>query len=334
MLAIDISKIPEPKQKLPDLEDWAIENGWDGFSESDKLHAFQEAHQEQAGEKLNKRTRLIEKQLTALKWLEDLIVQRPQPGDACLAWFSDGISLELMAADIFTLAQLVERINGLGRHWYRSIKGIGPTKARRLEAWLRERGTELGMTLGQHVTVARSRLYPEELNQLVKPATAIRPLEKFLVPAELDGSQGAYRQPQARCLMQARNDYEAIIAWLKAKPGLSPEAQAAKRRRQGRGAPVVSAGGPASPDAWLSALSRTQRAYRKEAERFLLWAILERGKPLSSMTTEDCTAYRDFLADPPVDWCGPRGRERWSSLWRPFEGSLSVSARPPGDPDS
>src|SRR6478752_161548 len=36
----------------------------------------------------------------------------------------------------------------------------------------------------------------------------------------------------------------------------------------------------------------------KEAERFLLGAIVERRKPLSSMTTEDQLAYRPFLAYP------------------------------------
>jgi hypothetical protein len=38
---------------------------------------------------------------------------------------------------------------------------------------------------------------------------------------------------------------------------------------------------------WLQSLSNTQRAYRKEAERFLLWAIVQRGKALSWMTNED-----------------------------------------------
>lgn len=42
-------------------------------------------------------------------------------------------------------------------------------------------------------------------------------------------------------------------------------------------------------NAWLTLheAAATQRAYRKEAERLILWAILERGKPLSSLTTEE-----------------------------------------------
>ena len=65
------------------------------------------------------------------------------------------------------------------------------------------------------------------------------------------------------------------------------------------------------------------------AERFLLWAIVQKGKALSSMTNEDCIEYRDFLADPQPRgrWCGARSRERWSPLWRPFAGALAPSAQ-------
>lgn len=69
----------------------------------------------------------------------------------------------------------------------------------------------------------------------------------------------------------------------------------------------------------------TQRAYRKEAERLILWAIVERGKPMSSLTVEDATAYRAFLRrpTPASGWVGP-SRPRFSSEWRPFSGGLSA----------
>ena len=98
----------------------------------------------------------------------------------------------------------------------------------------------------------------------------------------------------------------------------------ARRRQKDSGAQASQVG-----LAWLRSLSNTQRAYRKEAERFLLWAIVEKARALSSMTQEDCVEYRDFLADPQPRsrWCGDRGRERWSPLWRPFEGPLSAGAQ-------
>ena len=64
------------------------------------------------------------------------------------------------------------------------------------------------------------------------------PLEQFRVPSELDGSQGTFRAPRQHCLMSATTDYEAILAWLRSKR--SPH---------------------------------TVRAYRKEAERLLLWSM-------------------------------------------------------------
>ncbi len=70
----------------------------------------------------------------------------------------------------------------------------------------------------------------------------------------------------------------------------------------------------------------TRRAYRKEAERLLLWAIVEHGKPLSSLTVEDVNAFKWLLAAPPARWCGPRHHQRWSPLWRPLEGPLSSTA--------
>ena len=73
-------------------------------------------------------------------------------------------------------------------------------------------------------------------------------------------------------------------------------------------------------------LSSTQRSYRKEAERLLLWSVLERKTALSSLSVEDAEAFRAFLADPPSTWRGPRHHQRWSPLWRPLEGALTPTA--------
>jgi len=74
--------------------------------------------------------------------------------------------------------------------------------------------------------------------------------------------------------------------------------------------------------------SHTRRAYRTQAERFLLWAVLARGKSLSDITAEDCSAYLQFLADPQpaAQWVGPRGTPRDRHDWRPFEGPLSPAS--------
>lgn len=116
------------------------------------------------------------------------------------------------------------------------------------------------------------------------------PWERLVVPEDVDGSRGTFRAPRASCALDASNDYQAVNAWLS-----------------------------------LHESPATQRAYRKEAERLILWAIIERGRALSSLTTEDAIAYRAFLRHP-----SPRARwvgaplPRSSPGWRPFAGDLSA----------
>jgi site-specific recombinase XerC len=119
---------------------------------------------------------------------------------------------------------------------------------------------------------------------------AVVPWEQLRLPNEVDGSQGQFRAPRETCVLTADNDYEAVQAWLS-----------------------------------LHESPATRRAYRKEAERLILWAIVERGRPLSSLTTEDALAYRSFLRRPtPRErWVGP-ARPRASVEWRPFADGLSA----------
>ena len=123
----------------------------------------------------------------------------------------------------------------------------------------------------------------------VRDPQGIVPWEHLCVPAQLDGSQGSFRAPPNTCALAANNDYEAVQTWLSLHETLA-----------------------------------TQRAYRKEAERLILWAVIEQGKALSSLTTEDALAYRAFLRQPSPStrWVGP-ACPRDSPQWRPFSGALS-----------
>jgi len=80
------------------------------------------------------------------------------------------------------------------------------------------------------------------------------------------------------------------------------------------------------------------RSYRTQSERFPLWVIFERGKPLSSATAEDCASYQDFLNAldgnslwywrlPRRSWIGTRSTPRWHEDWRPFAGGLSLNSQ-------
>lgn len=94
------------------------------------------------------------------------------------------------------------------------------------------------------------------------------PWKNIRVPREVDGSHGIFRAPKSMCALEADYDWQAINAWLERHEA-----------------------------------NDTQRAYRREAERLLLLTIAERGKALSSLTSEDATAYRTFLRHP-----APRAR--------------------------
>ena len=122
------------------------------------------------------------------------------------------------------------------------------------------------------------------------------PWERLIVPADVDGSRGTFRAPVATCTLGTRNDYEAVQAWLA-----------------------------------LHESAATQRAYRKEAERLMLWCGLQHGVALSDLTHEDLLIYQRFLADPqPAErWVMAPGQKpsRTSLLWRPFAGPLGASSQ-------
>jgi integrase/recombinase XerD len=123
------------------------------------------------------------------------------------------------------------------------------------------------------------------------------PLETLVVPADLDGSAGLNRATTRHAQVAANNDLDAIRAWLSR----------------------------------FVDTRTTFENYRKEAERLLLWSVVEMGKPLSSLTHEDCLRYQRFLADPQpaATWVAGGGRKhpRSDARWRPFYGPLSPSSQ-------
>ncbi|WP_342310462.1 phage integrase family protein [Burkholderia pyrrocinia] len=183
-------------------------------------------------------------------------------------------------------------VAALQAHGIRTLADLTVRIPRRRRWWSAIDG--LGVAGARHVEAffAAHPALTERARALIAatPSGIIVPWEQIRVPHELDGSRGQFRAPQAACLLSASNDYEAIQSWLS-----------------------------------LHGSAATQRAYRKEAERLILWAIVERGRALSSLTTDDAIAYRGFLRRPtPRErWVGP-SRPRQSIEWRPFSGPLSA----------
>lgn len=319
LVGIDAQKSETRQAKLPTLEEFANDNDLAGFSEAEQLEHFIARYGRQSTRQ-TRRSQLIAKQLAALDWLEKLVVEPPKADDLIDAWLHPDLAAYLKSADIRTLKQLADRINGLGHRWSSGVPAIGKTKAERIVDWLNLHATSTGLSIGKHVSIPKKRLDRHSLAGIVAPTTAVVPLDKLIIPAELDGSEGDRRLPQAQCRITAQNDRDAIACWVRSKSRNEVAARSLREESE-------------DADALISTLfsrqmTNTQRAYWKEAERFMLWAVLVRKKALSSMTPEDCNAYVAFLANPaPMrQWCGPRSRERWSPLWRPFEGPLSQSA--------
>jgi len=213
---------------------------------------------------------------SAIDELRTAQAKAPFIGDGVGEWLTARTATALEAAGIKTLAALAVRMTRR-RQWWTEVSGLGLAGARRVEAFF-----------GDHPELAeRSEAV------VAAPATSgVVPWESLQLPGALDGSAGQFRAPIVGCTLTARNDYEAVSAWID---------------RQESGA--------------------TKRAYTKEAERLILWAVVERGKPMSSLAAEDATAYRAFLRQPSprARWVGPP-RSRASSEWRPFAGALSANS--------
>jgi hypothetical protein len=287
----------------PTLEEFAAQNGLEDFPEDEQIEAYQAAMAAATGlhgmgRRRSRRQRLVAKQLEALRWLEQRVAQAPTASDALSAWFDASIAQRLARAGLRDVGQLVEHVNAVGARWWLHVPGVGPCKAARVLEWLKQHAGEIQMDVGAHVYIPRQQVPPHWLARVVQAETALRPYEKFEVPRALEGGAQMQREGEGGGRPFARNDREAVDAWLDAASGI-------------RGAPRSSA---------------TRRSYRKEVERLLLWAVLVRRRAMSSLDEEDVQAYRDFLCAPPADWCGPRHVQRWSPRWRPLEGPLAPAA--------
>jgi len=138
--------------------------------------------------------------------------------------------------------------------------------------------------------------------RLMRLETNIVPMERLMMPNDLSGINGTNRAYSTK--LEAHDDFAAIQAWLRS----------------------------------VGSKEHTVRSYRGQAERFLLWMIFERRKPLSSATTEDCISYRDFLDSleddklwfwnlPRERWIGSRSTPRWRDDWKPFSGPLAPNSQ-------
>ena len=243
--------------------------------------------------------RLRKRLRQAIDTLERWIASTPKATDPIDIWLEPVVAVRLAPAGIVSIEDLVGLINRRGNLWYRRIPKFGAVRARRVVRWLQ---------LNRVLPIEERALVP--YRQIAKRLPAQRMAEFALVPyehlalsADLSGVVGTNRGHDCQ-LPSLTNDQAAIDAWLDLK----------------------------------GSNRHTRRAYLAQAERFLLWLVLEKGRALSSAAPEDCFEYTKFLealANPGAAWPWEINRAawigdkqpRWSQNWKPFTGTLTARSR-------
>lgn len=300
LLAREPSRPTSPA--LPSLEDFAQAQGFDPdqFSQAELVAEYQAfyglgAVQDDPVEP----ERDARAQIRALSHLELLLARQPQARDRIDLWFAPATLPCLKSAGAGTLGALLDHIDVHGQGWFKRIRGLGAVRAAAAVAWLAPLAQAWGRPLRESALEPPQRLRAMRsatLRHLVMaPRFALVPLGQLAVPAALAGgadAPGLFASRMANSL-GARDDLSAIRAWL----GQYVESPA------------------------------THRAYVKEVERFYLWCLHELRKPLSSVDSVDCQAYRGFLARPPDAWVQPAALPRDDPSWRPFRGPLKPTSQ-------
>jgi site-specific recombinase XerD len=282
------------------------------FGEAELLRLFEEEYGRQGSDSFRRamrNDRLRVRQQRCLLQLESLVAADPSPGDRVDGWLDPALAAHLGRAGITVLGDLVALIERYGYRWYNKVPKIGLKAALHISSWLQEESVRaaLGTTLPPRALIPARTLAALGVEKAdTAPQTGIVVLERLAIPPALHGRDGANRGVD--CQLDANDDIAAIEAWLASR----------------------------------QATSNTLRAYRRESERFLLWALFECGKPIWSLTPEDCARYPRFLAMlcnttdnewssvfhlPQHRWIGTPGVSRSSAYWKPFNGAISLHSQ-------
>ncbi|WP_144735722.1 tyrosine-type recombinase/integrase [Extensimonas perlucida] len=288
----------------PSIDEFREENDPDGFySEAELIRLYVEAFPQLIDKKAQRRRRLIDKQLEALRWIENLVTTTPTIDDWVVAWFHKKVADRLLIAKIYTMRDLLERMRAKGYRWWADVPRLGEKGAARIVTWLQGYEDSLGPVPIQATRPPR-QIHAQALVQIRRVAHGVAPMECLDIPSIVSRAC-ELKARDHQSLIQARDDREAILQWIDAKAG-SPH---------------------------------TARSYRKEGERFLLWSLLEREKSFEQLTVDDCVAYRNWLGMlgrtaenewpfrmAQTDWIGRRNTPRSDASWRPFDGPLALNS--------
>ena len=222
----------------------------------------------------------ITSRIEALHSLQALLVKQVNPRDPVSLWLDEKVGAALIEHHVHTVSDLARWLNQTGRRWYERVSGIGRARAARVVAWLAANEAGTGVVLS-----SAFRQFGTGTNPDPAPGQLV-PIEQLVWPQAHDGAYGRFRSAGSNTL-NAQNDREAVFAWLGT---LSERSQ------------------------------DTVLAYRRAIERLVLWALIEKGKALSSLDSGDIIEFKEFLRSPPASWCGDAPKMKSSSEWRPLRG--------------
>ena len=283
------------------LEEFAAGFDPDMFSEQELLAMYKEevgdtSPPPTSAPVLSEKERLRAK-LDTINWVQAHIASHPKGHDPIAIWLHSSFVEKLRMHGVMVLSDMVNWINLQGRRWYNKLPGVGRGRAARLTRWLVDNQDAIGVAVNGRI--AAWVCQPEEAN--ANPPVAefnvvnahqstqvfgIVPLETLAWPLDLMKGQFTSATPNT---LNAHNDVEAVRAWFSGLRESSPA---------------------------------TVDGYRRAIERLALWAIVERQKALSSLSTQDFMDFKDFLRNPPAHWCQRAPLMKSSQDWRPLRGPL------------
>lgn len=298
----------------PSLEEFASQFDEDMYTESELVDLYQEAyppnpelpglapssHEMESGvgitptatttlapqELRESLARRMERQLAAIEWLDLHLGVRPDRGQTIEQWIK--ISESQRAA----------------------LNGAGVITLGELVDWMSLQGSDWFDKVPRYGAVRARALELWLLKWDLRPGPGLRPLGQpvatastalaptrtfslstMIWPEDLRGHNGVFRTHQPN-MFDAQDDLQAVQRWF----------DLIREKAEG-----------------------TQDAYRRGIERLVLWAINEKRKALSSLTTPDLLEFREFLRKPPAHWIqAKKGKLAGDSPdWRPLRAALS-----------
>ncbi len=289
----------------PSLEEFSARfEHADAFSESELMELYTEEYGT-ASKAEERKSRLQARLRLAFDLLEKSVRKPPRAQDPVDQWLAPHLAEHLRAAGLVTLGAVRAALDKRKTPRWEEVPGIGERWADRLVRWMDDQVIVVPPELLPVVTSNVSEFGIVSMGRLELAGQEFE--SDLLVSPSPFGIQSVWAPyPAANNRIGANDDKESIELWIKS---VAPTNK------------------------------NTQRAYRRIAERLLLWCSLERRTTFAEIKVEDCIHYRTWLTDmgrktpeewtlagwkiPAEQWIGNRVAQRDTAEWRPFEGPLS-----------